>query len=77
MVTRLTVATIVQSVQISNHYAVHPKLMLYVNYTSIKAKTKNNVRILSYRHANTIQYRQFCCELSIYFMWVFIDTASW
>lgn len=56
MVTRLTVATIVQCVQISNHYTVHPKLMLYVNYTSIKAKTKNRVRnpiLQTYKHNPT------------------------
>jgi len=29
-------------IQISNHYIVHQKLMLYINYTSIKINTNQN-----------------------------------
>lgn len=38
MLTRLTAVIISQCIQIWNHYVVHLKLMLYVNYASIKKK---------------------------------------
>lgn len=38
MLTRLIVI-ILQYIEISNHYVVYPKLMLFVDYTSIKKKT--------------------------------------
>ena len=38
MFTRLTAALTSQYLQISNHYVIHPKLTIYVNYTAIKKK---------------------------------------
>ena len=34
------IVIILQYVQIANHYVVHLKLILYINYTSIKKKQK-------------------------------------
>lgn len=36
MVTRITMVIILQCIQILRHYVIHLKLMLFVNYTSIK-----------------------------------------
>ena len=36
MLTRLTVVTISQYIHMLNHYVAYLKLMLYVNYISIK-----------------------------------------
>ena len=40
MLTRLIVVMTLQYIQISKHYFVHLKLMLYVNYISPKEKSK-------------------------------------
>lgn len=37
MLTRLNVVIILQYIQTLNHYVVYLKLMLYVNYASIKS----------------------------------------
>ena len=35
------------NIQISNHYVVHPKLILYINYTSVKKKKPISLSSLS------------------------------
>lgn len=39
VLTRLTVVVLLQYIQTSNYWVVHLKLMLHVNYTSIKKYT--------------------------------------
>ena len=46
MLTRIIVLTIFQYIQISNHYIVHLKLILNVNYTSIIEKTQTHEHII-------------------------------
>lgn len=59
-------------IQVSNHYVVHLKLMLYVNYTSICTKKKKRIGMVvtsefpamilfvNYTHAHLVSNKQFC-----------------